>query len=186
MHRVVVLLGSNIDKERHLPAAVGLLRAAVTVVAVSPVYETAPVGAANAPHFFNAAVLLLTAQTAAELKDGLLSDIERALGRERTADKDAPRTIDLDIALYDDAVFDYTPADGRPRHVPEPDLHRFPHCLQPVADLLPDMPHPETGERLGQMAERLMDEYSAAHGATLWPRPDVRLDLTGGRPIVPQ
>ena len=175
MHRVVVLLGSNVAKERNLPAAVRLLAAGATVAAVSPVYETAPVGMDQAPHFFNAAVLLLTTQTAVELKDGLLSDIERALGRERTADRNAPRTIDLDIALYDDVVLDYIPADGRPRHVPEPDLVRFPHSLQPVADLLPDLPHPETGERLGSLAEQLRRDYAAAHGPTIWPRPDVPL-----------
>lgn len=175
MHRVVVLLGSNIDKERNLPAAVRLLRASVAVAAVSPVYETAPVGAGDAPHFLNAAVLLLTTQTAAELKDGLLSDVEQALGRERTADRNAPRTIDLDIALYDDAIFDYIPADGRPRHIPEPDLLHFPHCLQPVADLLPDAPYPETGEPLGQLAERLLRDYIAAHGPIIQSRPDVVL-----------
>ena len=177
MHRVVISLGSNIDKERNLPAAVRLLASstAVSLVAVSPVYETASVGAGDAPSFFNAAVLLLTAQTAAQLKDGLLSDIERALGRVRTADKNAPRTIDLDIALYDGDAFDYTPADGRPRHVPDPDLLRFPHCLQPIADLLPDTPHPETGEPLGQLAVRVRCDYAATHGPALWPRPDVAL-----------
>ncbi len=174
MHRVVISLGSNIDKERNLPAAVRLLAASpgVSLVAVSPVYETASVGAGDAPSFFNAAVLLLTTQTAAELKDGLLSDVERTLGRVRTADKNAPRTIDLDIALYDDNAFDYTPADGRPRHVPDPDLRRFLHCLQPVADLLPDMPHPETGEALGRLAERLQSDAETS-APTLWPRPDV-------------
>ena len=178
MPRVVISLGSNIDKEHNLPAAVRLLASspAVSLVAVSPVYETASVGAGDGPHFFNAAVLLLTTQTAAELKDGLLSDVERALGRVRTADKNAPRTIDLDITLYDDDIFEYTPSDGRPRRVPDPDLRRFPHCLQPVADLLPDMPHPETGEPLGRLAERLR-RAGAAKGPSpaIWPRPDVPL-----------
>jgi 2-amino-4-hydroxy-6-hydroxymethyldihydropteridine diphosphokinase len=177
VHRVVISLGSNIDKERNLPAAVRLLATspAASLVGVSPVYETAPVGGEDAPHFFNAAAVLLTMQTATELKDGLLSDVERALGRVRTADKNAPRTIDLDIALYDDDAFDYTPADGRPRRVPDPDLRRFVHCLQPVADLLPDTPHPETGEPLGQLAERLLRDHIAGHGLTIWPRPDVGL-----------
>lgn len=175
MHRVVVTLGSNIDKDRNLPAAVELLARATEVIAVSPVYETVPVGLREQPHFLNAAILLMTRQTAAELKDGLLAEIERALRRERTANRNAPRTIDLDIALYDDAVFDYTPADGRPRHVPDPDLLRFPHCLTPVADLLPDLPHPETAERLRAMADRVLVDYTAAHGRVLWPRPDIVL-----------
>lgn len=164
MPRVVVTLGSNIDKERNLPEAVRLLARAADMRAVSPIYETAAAGAPDQPHFYNAAVLLETDETAAALKDGLLAGIERALGRERTADKYAPRTIDLDIALYDDAIFDYTPADGRPRHVPDPDLLRFPHCALPVADLLPDMPHPETGEPLRALAARVLHDYTTAHG----------------------
>ena len=173
MARVVLTLGSNIDKERNLPAAVQLLARGVSVVAVSPVYETVPVGLREQPNFLNAAVLIETGQNAIELKDGLLADIERALRRERTADKNAPRTIDLDIALYDKAVFDYTPADGRPRHVPDRDLLRFPHCLVPVADLLPDLPHPEMGQPLRRLADRLVADYTAAHGRVLWPRPDL-------------
>lgn len=176
MHRVIITLGSNIDKERNLPAAVRLLAQAVDVVAVSPVYETVPVGLREQPHFLNAAALIETPLSATALKDGPLVDIERALRRERTSDKNAPRTIDLDIALVDDAVFDYTPADGRPRRVPDPDLLRFPHSLVPVADLLPDMRHPETGEPLRAMATRLLANHTADHGRVLWPRPDVVLE----------
>jgi len=175
MHRVVITLGSNIDKERNLVSAVNLLAQAAEVISTSPVYETVPVGLREQPNFLNAAVLLMTRQTATELKDGLLAEIERALRRQRTADRNAPRTIDLDIALYDDAVFDYTPADGRSRHVPDPDLLRFPHCLMPVAALLPNLPHPETGEPLQAIASRVLAEHTAAHGRVLWPRPDIVL-----------
>ncbi len=178
MSRVVLSLGSNIDKERNLPQAVRLLVLAADVRAVSPVYETVAASAPGQPHFLNAAVLLETDQTAAALKDGLLGDIERSLGRVRSADKNAPRTIDLDIALYDDAVFDYTPADGRPRHIPDPDLRRFPHCLVPVANLLPDLLHPETGEPLRELARRLRHEHAMKAGRqVIWPRPDVVLTV---------
>ncbi|WP_374685728.1 2-amino-4-hydroxy-6-hydroxymethyldihydropteridine diphosphokinase [Promineifilum sp.] len=167
MHQVVITLGSNIDKERNLPAAVRLLAEGAEVVAVSPVYETAPVGPAGQPPFLNAAVLLRTDQSAAALKDGLLRRVEAQLGRQRTDDRYAPRPIDTDIALYDDAVFDYTPADGRPRHVPDPGLIHFAHCLLPVADLLPDMPHPETGQPLAALAAPLRRD------PTIRLRPDV-------------
>jgi len=175
MHRVVVTLGSNIDKERNLPAAVRLLAEGAEVVAVSPVYETAAVdetgavGRPDQPPFLNAAVLLRTDQSAAALKDGLLRRVEEQLGRQRTADKYAPRPIDADIALYDDAVFDYTPADGRPRHVPDPGLAHFAHCLLPVADLLPDMPHPETGQPFATLAAPLRRDPAIRL------RPDVEL-----------
>jgi 2-amino-4-hydroxy-6-hydroxymethyldihydropteridine diphosphokinase len=154
-HTVVLLLGSNINKERNLPAAVRLLAAEATVSAVSPVYESSPVGSPETPTFFNAAALIQTEKSAVELKDSLIGSIERRLGRIRQADKNAPRTIDLDIVLYDDAILDYTPADGSTRHIPDPDLLRFTYCTLPVADLLPEMKHPETGETLRAIAGRL-------------------------------
>lgn len=175
MHRAVVILGSNIDKEQNLPAAVGLLAGMVNVIDVSSVYETAPEGLLEQPHFFNAAVLLRTALPPAQLKDGPLTDIERQLGRRRTANKNAPRTIDLDIVLYDDKVMEYTPADGRARRVPDADLLRFAHCALPVAELLPDMPHPETGEPLREIAARLMRAATIERGDAIRPRPDIDL-----------
>jgi 2-amino-4-hydroxy-6-hydroxymethyldihydropteridine diphosphokinase len=170
-HSVVLLLGSNIDKERNIPAAVRLLAAETTAIAVSPVYESSPVGSPETPTFFNAALLIQTVETAEELKDGLISSIERRLGRTRQADKNAPRTIDLDIVLYDDAILDYIPADGEPRHVPNTDLLRFTYCALPVADLLPEMKHPETGETLVAIAERL----NATEAQSALRRPDIEL-----------
>ena len=178
MHRVAVILGSNIDKERNIVAAVGLLAATARVTAVSTVYESAAVDRPEQPSFFNAAVLLLTPNSPVELKDGLLATIESRLGRVRTEDKHAPRTIDLDIVLYDEAILEYTPADGFPRHIPDPDLSRFPHCLVPVADLLPDLRHPETGEPLRELARKLLHEHTIRYGhRVLWPRPDVVLSV---------
>lgn len=172
MHRVALILGSNIAKERNLPAAARLLAAASEVVAVSTVYESAATERPDDPSFFNAAMLLLTPLSPAELKDGLLTEVERQLGRVRGGDRFAPRTIDLDIVLYDDTVLDYTPADGRARHIPEPDLLRYAHCALPVAELLPRMRHPETGEPLGELAARLMLRAGAHRPQA---RPDVDL-----------
>ena len=171
-HWVVISLGSNIDKELNLPAAVRLLAHSANVVAVSSVYETPAVGTRyEQSSYFNAAVLVETELSATVLKDELLSDIERQLARRRTADKFAPRTIDLDVTLFDDATFEYTPADGRPRHIPDPDLVRYAHIALPVADLLPDTIHPETGESVRSIADRLR----VAAGNTIQPRPDIDL-----------
>ena len=180
MHRVVILLGSNIDKERMLPEAVRLLGEEEELLAVSPVYEGAAVGGREYPDFFNAAVLIRTDKTAVALKDGPLARIEQKLGRRRTADKNAPRTIDLDIVLYDNLIFDYTPADGQTRHVPEPDLLLFAHCAYPVADLLPSMSHPETGETLRAIAERIARRATVEGGPAIWQRPDVDLRPSRG------
>lgn len=180
-HRVVVILGSNIDKERNIPAAVRLVGEAATLVGASTVYETSPVGAHDQPGYFNAVVLIETVLSPAELKDGLLTDVEQQLGRRRTADKFAPRTIDLDIVIYDNESFDYIPADGRPRHLPDSDLLRYPHTAVPVAELLPDQRHPETGETYRTIADRLLDEADNNH-YTIFPRPDVDLTaLLGGK-----
>jgi 2-amino-4-hydroxy-6-hydroxymethyldihydropteridine diphosphokinase len=152
VNRVFLSLGSNIEKERNLPAAVALLRQWTRVSGVSAVYETAPIGLRQQPSFFNAAVLIETPLDAAGVKDELISRLEQALNRQRTADKNAPRTIDADIALFNDEVLEYVPADGRARHVPDPDLLRFAHAVVPLADLAPQQIHPETGQSLADLA----------------------------------
>lgn len=184
-HRVAVMLGSNIDREHNLPAAVRLLAEAANVIGVSTVYETPAAGPHKQPSYFNAVVLLETDLTPAALKDELLAQVERRLGRRRTADKYAPRTIDLDIVLYDDVAGDYIPADGRPRHIPDPDLLRYPHSAVPLAELLPAVEHPETGEPLRVIAARALAEASAGGAEPIRPRPDIDLqrvlDQASGR-----
>lgn len=175
MNRVFVVLGSNIDKETNLPLAVRFLSKMCHVAAVSPVYETVPVGLLDQPNFFNAAVLVETEMGPIEFKEEVLSKIERRLQRQRTADKNAPRTIDADIVLFNDEVFDYGRPGGRQRHIPDPDLLRFTHVAVPVARLAPDMPHPETGEPLVKIAGRLTKAATQNSRPPLWPRPDILL-----------
>jgi 2-amino-4-hydroxy-6-hydroxymethyldihydropteridine diphosphokinase len=155
MNRVFLTLGSNIDKEQNLPAAVRILGDMATVIAVSSVYETKPSGTANQPRFFNAAVLIETPLDPLAIKEHVIEEIESALDRERQEDRNAPRTIDIDIALFNDDVVDYTPSDGRKRHVPDADLLLSVHAIVPIAELAADKKHPETGESLGEIAERL-------------------------------
>jgi len=150
--RVFVAVGSNIDPEENLRAAVASLLAdeRVTVEGASPVYETVPVGRVDQPRFLNAAVLLRTPLSARELKDEVLLEIEESLGRVRTSDKNAPRTIDLDIVLFN---YDLVEVGGR--HIPDPDLLKYPHVAVPVADLAPYYVHPEAGDTLGEIASLL-------------------------------
>jgi 2-amino-4-hydroxy-6-hydroxymethyldihydropteridine diphosphokinase len=150
-HRVFVALGSNIEPERHLPRAVKLLAERTDLVAVSPVYETAPVGKEDQANFLNAAVVLRTRHSAAALKREVLSEIEQTLGRVRTEDKNAPRTIDLDIALFDYAVL----AVGG-RHIPDPDIEAYAHLAVPLADVAPYYVHPESGRALQEIAASLL------------------------------
>lgn len=159
-------LGSNLDKERNLPAAVRLLARSGRLLAVSAVYETAPVGNPDDPAFFNAAVALETGLPPAELKEQVLAPIERQLGRQRSADPNAPRTIDIDISLYDDAILDL----GK-RHIPDPEIVRFAHIALPLADLAPGYRHPETGETLAEIARRV----ATAAGQLVLRRDDIAL-----------
>jgi dihydroneopterin aldolase / 2-amino-4-hydroxy-6-hydroxymethyldihydropteridine diphosphokinase len=152
-HRVFVSLGSNIEPERNLPEATRRLARHCRLLAVSPVYETEPVGRTDQPSFLNAAVRLETYRTPAELKEEVLLAVEQKLGRVRTDDKNDPRTIDLDISLYGDQVLELGG-----RHIPDPDILEFPHVARPLADLAPEVRHPETRQTLAEIAKSLSDK----------------------------
>lgn len=160
MNRVFVLLGSNIEKEKNLPTAVSLLRQQCRVVAVSAVYESEPVGLREQPNFWNTAVWLETPLSPPELREQVLYPIEQQLHRQRTADKNAPRTIDLDIILFNDQVIQ-----DALHPIPDPDLLRFAHVAVPVAELAPTMPHPQTGEPLATIAHRFLNNST---GSPIW------------------
>ncbi len=141
-HRACLSLGSNIEPAENLSAAVALLQEQTTVLAVSRAWRTAAVGMSG-PDFLNAAALVLTEQSLQELKERVLREIESRLGRVRSEDKYAPRTIDIDILLYDNLVID-------------PELWSLAHLAQPVAELLPDLTVPGSGKTLDQVASSLV------------------------------
>jgi 2-amino-4-hydroxy-6-hydroxymethyldihydropteridine diphosphokinase len=170
-NKAYLSLGSNIDKERNLPRAVALLAEAGQLLTVSSAYETEPRGRRDQPSFLNAAVLLITELSAADLKRNILANIEQRLGRQRDPrDKNAPRTIDVDIALWNDFVGEIL---GRP--VPDPDILRFVHVALPLAEIAPAVVHPESGETLAEIARRLQQEGPEARV-----RPDIMLDPGDG------
>ncbi len=154
----IIALGSNIDRERNMPAAIDRLRAhpEMELVAVSPIYTTAAIGrdggTSGQPVFANAAARIATTLAAAELRRELRA-IEAELGRVRTADKFAPRPIDLDIVLYGSEIMD---VDGH--HIPDRDVLRFAHVALPAADIAGDWIHPETGQSLATIAAMLRTE----------------------------
>ena len=153
-NRVLVSLGSNIEPEHNLPAAIELLEedGCFNVLAVSPIYSSAAVGPEGQPDFHNAAVLI-EAGCAHETLRGELRRIEAELGRVRTGDRYAPRPIDLDIVMIEGQV---TEIGGNP--VPDPDIGRFAHLAVPMADLAPEWVDPATGSTLEEIAARLAAE----------------------------
>jgi len=150
MNAAYISIGSNIDKRTNISAALHWLRKLSTVKAVSSVYETAPVGTQYRGSFFNAAALLETPLQPGALKRSLLAGIEQRLNRQRSGDRNAPRTIDLDISLFNDAIITV----GR-RRIPDPEIVRFAHIAVPLAEIAPHYTHPVTGESLAAIAGRL-------------------------------
>jgi 2-amino-4-hydroxy-6-hydroxymethyldihydropteridine diphosphokinase len=152
VHEALILLGSNIDRHRNLPAAIERLKAEplLQVTAVSSVYESAAVGGkGEQPTFSNVAVAVHSQLSAAELRRKL-RQIEEEMGRKRTADKYAPRPIDLDIVLFDDLVEN---VDGS--LIPDPDIERFAHVAVPLAEIAPLWLHPISGRTLQSLSEDL-------------------------------
>ena len=105
MNRVVIGLGSNIQPEENIEKARQMMRRRHRLVAESAFIETEPVGYSDQPHFLNGAVLIETAMGYEELEDWL-KKTERTLGRVRGENKYGPRTIDLDIVVWNGKVVD--------------------------------------------------------------------------------
>ncbi len=105
MNRVVIGVGSNIDPEKSIKRARDLLREEQRLITSSEFERTPPVGRTDQPWFLNGAFLIETPLQRDELKSYLRS-VEERLGRIRTSDKYAPRTIDLDIVAWNGTIID--------------------------------------------------------------------------------
>jgi len=139
--RAYVGLGANLgDREAAIRRALELLAAEplVEVVAVSSLRETDPVGYEEQPRFLNGAAALETELSPRGLLDRLLA-VERELGRVRgEGPRYGPRTIDLDLLLYEDAVVDEPGLT-----VPHPRLAERRFALEPLHELDPDLTLPD-------------------------------------------
>jgi 2-amino-4-hydroxy-6-hydroxymethyldihydropteridine diphosphokinase len=151
MARAFVALGSNLgDREATIRSAVAELQAAdgVEVVAVSRLRDTEPVGYLDQPRFLNGAAELETTLAPADLLD-LLLGVERRFGREREGvPARGPRTLDLDLLLYESAEIDEPGL-----RIPHPRLHERRFVLEPLADLDPSLEIPGKGEIQTLLAE---------------------------------
>ncbi len=165
MNLAYLALGSNIDPENHLREAVRLLAQMGRILAVSSVWETPPVGLVEQPNFLNAALLLETECTPDDLRATILRPIEQTLHRVRTENPNAPRTIDLDLALFNQEVMTV----GH-RHIPDPDILTRAFVAIPLAEIAPAYIHPETGQTLRDIAAGLRVTQE-----TMKKREDVRL-----------
>lgn len=143
-HRAWLSLGSNLDPERNLHAALLELRGRFGAIVVSPVYRFAAVGF-EGPDFLNLAVGLDTDLDPFALDDWLHA-LEDRHGRRRDVPRFSSRTLDVDIVLYDDLVL------KGPGHlqIPRTELAQA-FVLQPLADIAPGLRHPVSGRTLGEL-----------------------------------
>ncbi|HMS17974.1 MAG TPA: pantoate--beta-alanine ligase, partial [Planctomycetota bacterium] len=150
-YRVLLGMGSNLGcRLSSIARALRLLATdpACRVVAVSPIYSTAPVGGPPQGDFLNGCVLLEVDLTPPELLPRLKA-IERSVGRVK-GERFGPRVIDLDILLYGDACFD----DDAVR-VPHPRFTERAFALVPAADLVPHWLVPGSNDSVGAHAARV-------------------------------
>jgi 2-amino-4-hydroxy-6-hydroxymethyldihydropteridine diphosphokinase len=150
MTRAYVGLGANLgDRERTLREAVAALDAedGIEVTAVSTLRETEPVGVGEQPLFLNGAAALDTTLEAGELLGRMLA-IEQRFGRTRVPGERGPRTLDLDLLLYDSAEIDEPGL-----RIPHPRLHERRFVLEPLAELDPSLEVPGKGEIQRLLAE---------------------------------
>lgn len=158
-----IAVGSNIEPHKNVPAALGMLQQTVKVSAVSTFYRTPAIGRIGQPEFVNGVWRIETNLPVRTLKYTVLRGIESALGRVRSDDRYADRTIDLDVILYGETVLDENGI-----VLPDPDILCRPFLAVPLLELEPGIALPGTGLRLA-------DHPVALEGGSMEPL----RDLTG-------
>jgi len=163
LHTAFIGLGSNLEEpSSQLQRAFADLDAlpGTRLVARSSLYRSAPVGYLDQPDFVNAVAQLETSLSPQVLLQSLL-DIEHRHGRERTF-RNAPRTLDLDVLLYDDLQMH-----EHGLTIPHPQMHLRAFVLQPLLELAPDCAIPGVGraeQALDGCADQSLERMQDAAG----------------------
>lgn len=147
---ILIGLGANLEFEGRTPVqtmerVLALLdeTPGVSVLRVSPWYQSAPVGKADQPDFFNGVASLETDLAPLALMQ-LLLEMEKKFGRIR-GERWGPRTLDLDLLDFDGQSLDLA-EEGVTLHLPHPRLHERAFVLRPLLDIAPDWRHPAMGK----------------------------------------
>ena len=150
-HKAYIALGSNMgDKEKYIADAVEALEnhGEIVVKKVSDLIVTAPYGGVEQDDFLNGAMEIETILNPEELLDAL-HEIENAADRKRTL-RWGPRTLDLDILLYDKLVYA-----SETLNIPHVDMQNRRFVLEPMAQIAPHMYHPRLGKSMKMLLQEL-------------------------------
>jgi 2-amino-4-hydroxy-6-hydroxymethyldihydropteridine diphosphokinase len=142
--RCWISVGSNVEREASIRGALRDLRDVYGRLVISPVYETEAMGF-EGDAFYNLVVGIRSKQTVAEIRH-TLQTIEEGRGRLRGAERFAPRTIDLDLLTWGDAV---GLIDGY--ELPRDEILKYAFVLAPLADVAPRERHPIDGRRFAEL-----------------------------------
>lgn len=141
LHKAYLNLGSNIQPETNLVKAVQLLQEKGEVQDISNAWESEAVGM-DSPNYLNACLLFISPHDQLQLIERIIRPLEAQLGRKRGENKYAPRTIDIDIILFDEVL-------------PNLKAWKYPFVLIPLSEIYPDYQNPVTKENIKQSANRL-------------------------------
>jgi 2-amino-4-hydroxy-6-hydroxymethyldihydropteridine diphosphokinase len=155
-HQIYISVGSNIDKERNTRSGLDAMAKVFDRIQLSTVYESEAVGFSGS-HFYN---LVVEAQTNYDVVSvcRALKAIEQQNGRVRGEKKFAPRTLDLDLLLFDDLITQ----EGV--ELPRAEIEYNAFVLLPLSELAPNLSHPITLKTYQQM----WHEYDQSK-QNLWP-----------------
>ncbi len=150
MARAFVSVGSNIDPAKNVRSALVLLRKRAAVRAISTVYLTEPIGPAGQSPYYNCVVAVQTELQPLDFKKKVLRAIETDLGRTRSSDKYAPRTIDLDLLLYDEVV-----TATAELVLPDPGIVQRRFLAAALAELDPELVLPGSATRIRTVSQQM-------------------------------
>lgn len=152
MATVYIALGSNIDPHTHMAECCGQLKEALPGIVFSSLYHTAPREREHQDDFLNAVSKVQT-DLSPEALQKVCTTIEKALGKDPPY-KNGPRTIDLDILLYDSLILRKAHL-----HIPHPRMHERRFVLEPLCELIDtDTMHPTLKETWKTLLHHVRDQ----------------------------